>query len=436
MVFEVDLTQQPDSVVAETQTIQKTSIFKRLRNKIRIWQANFEKKPFSHKITLLFLSLSVTALGSVALIYGFVLYTTPPHEPLDATYQLLEVQTQKQFSFSTDLPTPPSVKDKANPINGELYTKEQYNKLLKRKPLLVIIENHVDARPQAGLYNADLVYETLVESGITRFLAVFWGKGAKKVGPVRSLRTYYIDWSAEYDDPPIANIGQAGYEPLEEVIVPEADARSYIQKYNVKSFSWYGRNVYWRETDKVQQGIAWEHVAYSDTETLWEDAQSLGWVGPPSLTPLKFKKDTSKENRPLSQNIEITFLSLGAVTYKVEWKYNKDSNTYLRYLANAPHKDENNGKQIKAKNVIIQYCNYHQTGDKNGRILFDTIGSGTVKVFRDGKIIEGTWNKADRTSRTILLDDSGKNIKLNRGQIWFEIVPVSGNNVLSDIVIS
>jgi hypothetical protein len=401
-----------------------------------MYQSNFARKPLLHKIGLLFFLLSITTLASIAFIYSYILYTTPPHQPIDTSFVLLEAQSTPHVSFQTEIPIPPAIKDKENPINGELYTGEQFKNLRQKKPLLVIIENYIDARPQAGLYNADLVYETLAESGITRFLAVFWGKGAEKVGPIRSLRTYLLDWAAEYDDPPIANIGQAGYEPWEEVIVPEADARSYIQKYNVKSFSWYGRNVFWRDTDKYNEGIAWEHVAYSETETLWNDAKTLGWNGPSKITPLKFKRDSAKEQRPLSQTIEIAFLSLGADTYRVRWEYDKDLNTYLRYLAGAPHEDENNNKQIQAKNVIIQYCAYHQTGDKNGRHYYDTIGSGTVQIFRDGKMQEGTWEKTDRTSRTLFRDSLGKQIKLNRGQIWIEVVPVSGNKILSDIDIT
>jgi len=442
MVLEVDLTRPEEKKVESsnkpkinTKNKTKIGLRKRFKNRIRKWQANFAKMPLSHKVLILFIFISLTSLISVAVIYSYVLITTPSHQPLDTTYQLLEAQTVKGYDLSIDLPSPPQVKDKENPINGELFTKEEFEELEKKKPLLVMIENHVDARPQAGLSNADLVYESLVESGITRFMAVFWGSNASKVGPIRSIRTYFIDWSAEYDDPPICNIGQAGYDAGETVIVPEADARSYIRRYNVKSFGWYGRDVTWRDKDKFTSGIAWEHVAYSDTETLWKDAETLGWTGPAELESLTFKKDHIKEKRPISQEIEIKFINLSSNNFKVKWTYDQDSNTYKRYLADNPHIDENNNMQISAKNVIIQHCKYRPTGDKNGRIVLTTIDSGEADIFRDGEHIKGTWTKESRTSRTKFYKDS-EEIELNRGQIWIEIVPVSGTTDLSDIKIN
>lgn len=439
MVLKVDLTQHekelPQKAPEKEVKIPKIKFFRRIKNKFRKWQADFAKKPLSHKMILTIISISVTGLAAIALIYGFIILTSPPHQPLDTSFKLLEVQSQKEHLFSQNLPSPPDVKDQENPINGEFYTKEEFESLQKKKPLLVIIENHLDARPQAGLSKAALVYETLVESGITRLLAVFWGNDAEKVGPIRSVRTYYLDWVAEYDDPPLVHIGFAGYAPDEAVKDPEADAISYMKKYVIKSFSWYGRKVFWRDYDKFHSGIAWEHVAYSETQTLWEDAETMGWVGPAQFDSLNFKKDALKEQRALTQEIEIKFLNLGSETYKVKWVYDKDSNTYKRYLAAQPHVDENTDKQIAAKNIIIQHCAYRPTGDKNGRIVFTTIDEGTAQIFRDGKLQEGTWKKSSRTSRTKFYDSESNEIELNRGQIWIEIVPVQGTTELSSITI-
>ncbi|MDD3648386.1 MAG: DUF3048 domain-containing protein, partial [Candidatus Dojkabacteria bacterium] len=415
--------------------IPKKGLSERIRSKLRLWKANFVKMSSSHKFMLIGMIILIGGLASVALIYGYIIVTTPGHKEIDTSFRLLKVENAKGLSFLSELPPPPEIRDQENPINGELYTKKEFAELKKRRPLFVIIENHTDARPQAGLLDADLVYETLAESGITRFAAVFWGKEAKKVGPIRSLRTYFLDWSSEYDDPPVCNIGQAGYEPWEEVIDPEADARSYIQKYNIKSYSWYGRDVFWRDQDKFNKGIAWEHVAYSETETLWADAETLGWVGPSSLESLKFKKDASKDSRSLTQEISIEFLSLGSESYKVKWVYERDSNSYLRYLAGKPHIDDNYNRQISVKTIIIQHVPYRPTGDKNGRIVFTTVGTGDADIFLDSKQMKGIWKKESRTARTKFYDESGKEIPINRGLIWIEVVPVSGDFDLSKIVI-
>lgn len=412
-----------------------SSLLKRIGNRIRVWRANFSKGPLSHKLVLLFLGLSVAGLASLAAIYLFVIVTVPKHEPLDTSYSLLLVQKIDTFDIEATLPPPPEIKDQESPINGVLYTKKEIETLSEKKPLIVMIENSPDARPQAGLSDADIVYESLVESGITRFMAVYWGNQSKKLGPIRSIRTYFLDWSSEFDDPPILHIGQAGYEPWEDVIVPEADARAYIRQYNIKSFMWYGRSITWRDKEKFNSGIAWEHVAYSDTKTAWDDAKVLGWVGPANVETLSFKKDEKKEKRPLSQNIEIKFLSLMTETYKVNWVYDSDSNTYKRLLANEAHIDENNNTQLAAKDVILQYVKYRPAGDRNGRIVLTTIGNGKVQIFRDGQMVEGVWEKSTRTDRTKYYDSEGNEIPLNRGSIWIEIIPTSNGNPISEIKI-
>ena len=62
----------------------------------------------------------------------------------------------------------------------------------------------------------------------------------------------------------------------------------------------------------------------------------------------------------------------------------------------------------------------------NDHLLFEDIGTGKAVVFKDGKRINGTWEKDTRTSRTIVRDTSGNEIKFDRGLIWFEILPTDG----------
>ena len=81
------------------------------------------------------------------------------------------------------------------PINGEKLTKEERLVWEKRRPLVVMIENHIDARPQSGLSQADVIYEVVAEGGITRFASVFYCKDAPLIGPVRSARVYFIYYS-------------------------------------------------------------------------------------------------------------------------------------------------------------------------------------------------------------------------------------------------
>src|SRR5581483_1317594 len=122
-------------------------------------------------------------------------------------------------------------KTEACPLNGALYSKEQKNWWEGHRPLGVMIENHQNARPQSGLSSADVVYEVVAEGGITRFLSVFYCQDAGTVGPIRSARTYFLDFISEYGTNPLyTHVGGANQPG-------PADALSQID-----SYGWGGYN--------------------------------------------------------------------------------------------------------------------------------------------------------------------------------------------------
>ena len=113
--------------------------------------------------------------------------------------------TDQRVSFNDTLP-----KTEECPINGVRYSKPQRQWWEKHRPLGVMIENHQDSRPQSGMTYADVTYEAVAEGGITRFLNVFYCQDAGIVGPVRSARTYFLDFISEYGDYPLyAHVGGA-----------------------------------------------------------------------------------------------------------------------------------------------------------------------------------------------------------------------------------
>jgi hypothetical protein len=113
------------------------------------------------------------------------------------------IPSKQAGSTSTLQSSPDEPKTEECPINGELLPKSFRSIWEGRRPMGVMIENHHDARPQSGLSDADVIYEAVAEGGITRFLAVFYCKDAKLIGPVRSARVYFIHMLAEYGDNPL-----------------------------------------------------------------------------------------------------------------------------------------------------------------------------------------------------------------------------------------
>jgi len=291
-----------------------------------------------------------------------------------------------------------------SPLDGTLVEKSRAN----RHPLAVVIENHPDARPQYGLGSASLVYEAISEGGITRFLAIYGPGSADKVGPVRSARTFFIDWLAEFDAF-FAHIGG------------NLDALDKIKTDKIKDLDQFavGSLAYWRVP---QVGKATEHTMFSSTLKLYNVAASKGWdVNSARFTAYQFKEDAKAGERPVAQTVAVDY---SAQEYNVRWLYVPKDNVYSRELAGAAHKDGATGAQLQAKNVVVIEMQrwYAPTRINESGWAMKTIGEGKAKVFQDGKAIEGTWKKTGRTERTLLYTTSGEQVKFNPGVTWFEIV--------------
>jgi len=289
-------------------------------------------------------------------------------------------------------------------LDGVKYKKDIAN----RHPIAIMVENHPDARPQVGLDKASIIYEAEAEGGITRFMPIYGPEDADKVGPVRSARTYFLDWALEYN----AFYAHCGGNSDALEIIPQIGIKDLDQ------FS-YGTQAYWRESEDK----AIEHTLYTDTNKLREIAKSNGWETSTSdFRALKFKTDIKEENRPQSQTVNVNF---SGPLYNVQWIYDKKDNNYSRMMGGVNHNDRITGQQLKTKNIIVQevprslieYAN----GDTGWKM--QTVGEGNAYIFLDGKKIDAKWKKENRNSRTIFYDPNGNEIELNPGVTWYEILP-------------
>ncbi len=320
---------------------------------------------------------------------------------------------------------PSEPKTESCPLNGGMHTKKARESWEKRRPLAVMIENHTEARPQSGLSSADIVYEAVAEGGITRFMALFYCNLADiQVGPVRSARTYYLDWLSEYDAL-YAHVGGAN-------TPGPADALSQIIRYEVKDLNQFsiGFPVFWRDYQRLGHSVATEHTMYSTTSKLWEVGAKRGWTATESagikwdskFTPWKFKDSTSQGS---AGQVTVNFWE-SQPGYQVIWTYDSETNTYLRKNGDGNHMDLNNNQQLSAKNVVIQFQREANANDGypgNVHLLYGTTGSGKALIFQNGNAIEGKWVKNSRLARSKYLDKTGKEIEFTKGQIWIQTVP-------------
>lgn len=276
---------------------------------------------------------------------------------------------------------------------------------IDRFPALVavMIENHTEARPLSGLAKASIVYEAPVEGMYTRFMAIFpLDEQVAKVGPVRSARPYYVDWTTEYGNIMYMHVGGS----------PEAlNLIKKITMFDLNQF-FHGNN-FWRSTDRSAP-----HNVYTSND-LWKTAwaYSSGSGIPKDLKSWNFvDKEVCKEN--CINEINVSFL---LPSYAVSWKYDSEKGKYIRHQAGALHKDQD-GTQIEADTIIVQRISY-EVLDNVGRLRLDTVGSGEALVFRDGYMTKGTWKKNSFGERTMWMGENGKFMELKTGKIWIEVVP-------------
>jgi hypothetical protein len=327
-------------------------------------------------------------------------------------------------------------KTEACPINGTMYSKQQRSWWEKHRPLGIMVENHQEARPQSGLSFADTIYEVVAEGGITRFLAIFYCQDAGQVGPIRSARTYFLDFASEYGDHPLyTHVGGANQPG-------PADALSQINDYDwggyndMNQFS-IGFPVFWRDANRLGHPAATEHTMYSTTGKLWEYAATVrelkdvskdGTSWTEGFIPYTFKDDVAASSRPKNQAVHLEFWTSDK-NYFVDWAYDPITNEYKRSNGGVSHLDRDTNKQLTTKNIVVLSMVESSANDgyeNNAHLLYKTKGTGKATIFMDGKKITGKWEKDSRVDRTIITDSSGTPVKFNRGKIWFEILPTDG----------
>ena len=318
------------------------------------------------------------------------------------------------------------------PLNGVLYTQAQEKWWEGHRPLAVMIENEIDARPQSGISFADVTYEAIAEAGITRTMNVFYCQDAGIIGPVRSARTYFLDYASEYGNYPLyAHVGGAN-------TPGPADALGQIDDYG-----WGGYNdmnqfaigfpVYQRDESRQGHPVATEHTMYSTTTKLWDYAKAnrnltnvdkTGQAWDTDFVKYSFKNDAPASS-PTASSITVPFT--GDSDYVVQWTYDKATNAYVRDNGGMPHIDRDTNKQLSVKDIIVLFETRQSADDgyeNDLHNLYGTIGSGKAEIFMDGTEIRGTWKKTSRTARTQIFDASGNEVQFDRGHMWFEIATI------------
>ena len=261
----------------------------------------------------------------------------------------------------------------------------------------VMIENSPDARPQSGLYHAGVVYEAIAEGGITRFLALFQEAKPDYIGPVRSVRPYFLDFLVPYDAP-VAHAGGSG------------QALTEIRAQGIKDFD-HGANA---STFERVKGRFAPHNLYTSREKLLQLHNAKG-VNTSNFTGFVRKGDKPSAT-PNARSIDLTISSF---LYNPHFEWEAPTNSYLRSEGGKPHMDERTGKQLNPKVIVALVMTHHYAGIYS---VYGTTGTGKAYFFQDGAITEGVWEKKDRKSQFKFGDSNGSPQGLNAGQTWVTLI--------------
>ena len=383
--------------------------------------------------------LVIISLVIIALFFGgSYLFVTVTQNQKKAT----DANTSKTDSSQGEVVSSDPLTESC-PINGRMMTAKQKALWETRRPLGVMIENHVDARPQSGLSSADVVYEAVAEGGITRFLAIFYCQDAPFVGPVRSARVHFMTMLREYGANPLyAHVGGANCDETTGsgcANGAKADALGLISKlgwdvYNDMNQFGVPFPYFWRDYERLPNR-ATEHTVYSSTTKLWDyaklkrnltnvDAEGVKWDA--SFESWKFEDDAALADRGTVSKVQLGFWNSLANDFSVVWNYDKTKNIYYRTNGGVAHIDKNTNKQLDAKNVIIVFAKESPANDgyDGGHILYQLTGTGDALVFQNGKAIKATWNKKDPETRMRWYDENDKEISIVRGKVFVEIQPI------------
>lgn len=293
----------------------------------------------------------------------------------------------------------PPVDPGPQPIYSKVSGREVEESINLRPTYAVQIENSPEARPQSGLREADIVSEAIAEGGITRFNAVYHDNIPASLGPVRSLRPYFIDWFLPYDAA-IVHAGGSG------------EALADISALGLK-------DIDHSNSDGIMQRMSGRYAPHNlyTTGQKVNDLMAKRSFKSTVKTSLE-RKEPEPNQAPPAKNIAV---NISRNLYNVAYTYDPATNTYLRSQGGVAHVDADTKQQISPNVVVVPVIAYNIHPNRV-HSQYATVGSGKVYVFQDGNVSEGTWEKPSRDSQWILKNSDGEIIKLNRGQTWFSVV--------------
>lgn len=289
-----------------------------------------------------------------------------------------------------------------SPVNGFPVDSQS---LIDRKLVAVKIDNHWNSRPQSGLEKADAVYEMVVESGITRFIALFHHSDSDWTGPMRSARP--TDWTL--------------VKPLNGVMLISGGQSWITRQFPNNGVPLIG-DLGPPLTSRFRQRRA-PHNLYVNTYEARRIAEErgLGSEPPPQLFPRGGFSAPAWATAP-----SIFFDWSDSMTATWSW----DGARYVRSVEGQPHRwQDREGTvtgQITADVLVVLMAGRYRacpSGQGSCVPAWTTVGENRAVVFADGRYAEGRWRRSNAGEWFTVTDLSGSPIVVPPGRMWIMIYP-------------
>lgn len=289
---------------------------------------------------------------------------------------------------------------------------------LYRRPFAMMINNSRASWPHSGIASADIIYEALVEGADTRLLAVFQSETPAKIGPIRSVRDYYVDMAFNHD-----------------VIIvfhgssPSGMAR--VLNLGITHFDGMALEgtTFWRDQSQPEWFSGWrglEHSSFTGAERLFQRVES--WDIRATFTnthDFRLLFGEFPENiEPLGNANHFTVPF--STAYPRIFVFDQESGYYLVENFDGPMLDATTREQVAVVNVLIQLTTV-SVADNIGRQAITTVGSGNGYFATSGEVFSVRWEKSSHTDPMRWYFENGEPIVLVPGSTWINVIQSSAN---------
>lgn len=345
--------------------------------------------------------------------------TPTPSSSSEISPEPSETEQPSQTATIEPTPTPTEeVKEGVlglNPLTGETEYMSEYS--LTTKPVAIILENMRQSLPQLGLSEADIVVEMQVEYEISRFMAIYQDPyDIKKIGAVRSLRSYFTDMALAFD----TYLFHYGYSEY-----GTENAKQDLIDRGINTVNGiYGTDSgypYWRDAQRIADGYESVHSVVTAGANILNSMQEIDrseTIQETKDPTFNFSSVSDTVNGSKAEKVYLTGLYISSPYFI----YDSDADRYLRYQFGDNQIDGTTGEQLSVKNLFVLKMDTVDILDTNLHIAIATDGTGAGYYFNDGKYVEITWSRETESSEFVF-SYNGEELKVSIGNSWICCIP-------------